>query len=211
MSGMSMGHESWSGGLAAYAGMWMGMMVPMMVPSLIPVLASYRRAVRGTNGMRLHGLTVMVSGGYFAVWAVLGVVAFVASTGFVAATLRWGVGPWRAPIASGAVFLAAGLVQLSPWKSRQLARCRDRSGCGVPLAPHAVDAWRHGRRLGVECALCCSGLMMALLAAGMMNLVATVLVALAITAERLAPAPQWVGRLAGLTIVIIGVLTVARI
>lgn len=53
--------------------------------------------------------------------------------------------------------------------------------------------------------------MMALLAAGMMNLVAMVLVALAITAERLAPAPQWVGRLTGLAIVLTGVLTVARI
>jgi predicted metal-binding membrane protein len=53
--------------------------------------------------------------------------------------------------------------------------------------------------------------MVALLAAGMMNPVAMALVALAITVERLAPAPPWVERLAGLAIVVVGVLTVARI
>jgi predicted metal-binding membrane protein len=143
MNGMT-GPESWSDALAAFVAMWMAGMVPMMLPSLTPGLARYRHAVRGVNGMPLHRLTAMVGVGYFTIWALLGAVAFIASTAVVAA-----------------------------------------------------DS--------------CSGLMVALLAAGMMNPVAMALVALAITAERLAPAPQWVERLAGLAIVVVGVLTVARI
>jgi len=210
MDGM-MGPESWSDGLAAFVAMWMAMMVPMMLPSLIPGLSRYRQAVRGVNGMPLHRLTAMVGAGYFMIWALLGVVTFIASTAVVAAELRWGIGPWQAQLGSGAVLVVAGLVQLSTWKSRQLARWRETSGCGMARSPHTLDAWRHGRRLGVDCALSCSGLMVALLAAGMMNPVAMALVALAITAERLAPAPLWVERLAGLAIVVVGVLTVARI
>ena len=53
--------------------------------------------------------------------------------------------------------------------------------------------------------------MLALLAVGLMNLVAMALVTLAITAERLAPAPERVARAAGLTIVMAGVLAVTRI
>lgn len=211
MNGMSMPHESWSGAAASYLGMWMAMMVPMMLPSLVPMLARYRRTVRGAAAMQLHGLTALVSMGYFLVWAVLGVVALAASDGLMAAGLRWGVGtgPW--PAVTGAVLLAAGVVQLSPWKSGQLARCRETSGCGGPPAPDALRAWRHGLGLGMRCALCCSGLMMALLAVGLMHLVAMGLVTLAITAERLAPTPQRVARVAGLTIVAVGVMTVARI
>lgn len=211
MNGMSMPHESWSGAVADYLGMWMAMMVPMMLPSLVPMLARFRRTVDGAHAMRLHGLTALVGMGYFLVWALLGMVALAVSDGLMAADLRWGAGAGGLPFAAGGVLLAAGVVQLSPWKSRQLTRCRDASECGGPRGPDAVGAWRHGLRLGARCALCCSGLMMALLAVGVMNLVAMVLVTLAITAERLAPAPERVARVAGLTIVMVGVLAITRI
>lgn len=53
--------------------------------------------------------------------------------------------------------------------------------------------------------------MLALLAIGMMDLVAMAAVTLAISAERLAPAPLRVARAAGLAIVVVGVLTIARV
>jgi predicted metal-binding membrane protein len=52
--------------------------------------------------------------------------------------------------------------------------------------------------------------MLALLAIGMMDLVAMAAVTLAISAERLGPAPLRVARLAGAAIVVVGVLTIAR-
>ena len=125
--------------------------------------------------------------------------------------MRWGnVAQWL-PVAAGVLLLVAGGVQLTSWKARQLALCREGSGCGCPPAPNALGAWRHGLRLGVRCSLCCGSLMLALLAIGMMDLVAMAAVTLAISAERLAPAPLRVARVAGVAIVLVGVLTIARV
>ena len=211
MTGMATHHQTWYGAAPGYLGMWMGMMAPMMLPSLVPMLSRYRRSVRGAPGMHLHGLTALVGVGYFVIWAALGAAAYAAGAGVMAVEMRWGaVAPWL-PVAAGVVLLLAGAVQLTPWKARQLALCRDASGCGCPPAPIALGAWRHGLRLGVRCSLCCGSLMVALLAIGMMNPVAIAAVMLAISAERLAPAPLRVARVAGVAIVVIGVLTIVRV
>jgi len=207
-----MAHGSWLATIG-FLGMWMAMMVPMMLPSLVPMLARYRRSIRraGAGAMYRHGLTALVGTGYFFVWGVLGGAAYAAGAGLMAAEIRWGpVARWL-PLAAGVVLLVAGGVQLTPWKARQLRRCREASGCGGAPASNALGAWRNGVRLGVQCALCCSGLMLALLAMGMMNPVAMVAVTLTITAERLAPAPRWVTRVAGLAMVAVGAVTIARI
>jgi predicted metal-binding membrane protein len=211
MSGMAMPQGTWYGAAAGYLGMWMAMMVPMMLPSVVPMLSRYRRSVRGAGGIHLHGSTALVGVGYFAIWAVVGAAAYAAGAGVMAAEMRWGtVAQWR-PVATGGVLLAAGCVQFTRWKARQLALCREGSGCGCPPAPDAAGAWRHGLRLGVRCGLCCGSLMLALLAIGMMNLLAMAAVTLAITAERLAPAPRRVARVVGVAIVVVGVLTIVGV
>ena len=211
MTGMSMPQQTWYGAAAGYLGMWMAMMVPMMLPSLVPMLSRYRRSVRGADGIHLHGLTALVGVGYFVIWAVLGAAAYAAGAGVMAVEMRWGkVAQWL-PVAAGVVLLVAGGVQFTSWKARQLALCREGSGRGCPPAPNALGAWRHGLRLGVRCSLCCGSLMLALLAIGMMDLVAMAAVTLAISAERLAPAPLRVARVAGVAIVVVGVLTIARV
>jgi len=53
--------------------------------------------------------------------------------------------------------------------------------------------------------------MLALLAIGMMDLVAMAAVTLAISAERLAPAPLRVARVTGVVIFLVGVLTIVRV
>jgi predicted metal-binding membrane protein len=211
MTGMSMPQQTWYGAAAGYLGMWMAMMVPMMLPSLVPMLSRYRRSVRGADGIHLHGLTALVGVSYFVIWAVLGTAAYAAGAGLMAVEMRWGnVGQWL-PIAAGAVLLMAGGVQFTSWKARQLALCSDGSARGCPPAPNAPGAWRHGLRLGVRCSLCCGSLMLALLAIGMTDLVAMTAVTLAISAERLAPAPLRVARVAGVAIVLVGVLTIAGV
>jgi len=211
MTGMSMPQQTWYGAAAGYLGMWMAMMVPMMLPSLIPMLSRYRRSVRGADGIHLHGLTALVGMGYFVIWAVLGAAAYAAGAGLMAVEMRWGAVAQWLPVATGVVLLAAGGVQFTSWKARQLALCREGSGCGCPPAPNALGAWRHGLRLGVRCSLCCGSLMLALLAIGMMDLVAMAAVTLAISAERLAPVPLRVARVAGVAMVVVGVLTIARV
>jgi predicted metal-binding membrane protein len=125
--------------------------------------------------------------------------------------MRWGALVRWLPVAAGGVLLVAGGVQFTSWKARQLALCREGSGCRCPPAPNALGAWRHGLRLGVRCSLCCGSLMLALLAIGMMDLLAMAAVTLAISAERLTPVPLRVARLAGVAIVVVGVLTIARV
>jgi predicted metal-binding membrane protein len=207
---MVMPQQTWYGAAAGYLGMWMAMMVPMMLPSLVPMLSRYRRFVRGADGVHLQGLTALVGVGYFVIWAVLGAAAYAAGAGITAVEMRWGTAARWLPAAAGVVLLVAGAVQFTPWKARQLALCREESGCGRPPAPDALGAWRHGLRLGVRCGLCCGNLMLALLAIGMMHLVALAAVTLAISAERLAPGPVRVARVAGVAIVVVGVLTIAR-
>ena len=53
--------------------------------------------------------------------------------------------------------------------------------------------------------------MLALLAIGMMNVIAMIAVTIAISAERLLPPRLQVARVAGAVIVLIGVLTIARV
>jgi predicted metal-binding membrane protein len=208
---MSMPQQTWFGAWAWFLGMWMAMTVPMMLPSLIPMLSRYRRSVRGAGGLHLHGLTALVSVGYFIIWTGFGAIAGAAGAAVSAFETRWAMVAQWLPIAAGVALLVAGGVQLTSWKGRQLALCRERSGCGSPPAPGGLDAWRHGLRLGVRCSLCCGSLMLALLAMGMMEPVTMSLVTLAITAERLAPAALRVARLTGVAIVVVGVVMIARV
>ena len=119
MTGMPMSQQTWYGAAAGYVGMWMAMMVPMMLPSLVPMVSRYRRSVPA-EGLRRHGLTVLVGLGYFAIWAVLGALVH----GAESAGASW------LPGTAGLVLLAAGAAQLTRWKSRQLALCRGAAGDG---------------------------------------------------------------------------------
>lgn len=210
MTGMPMPPAISYSAAGGYLAMWMAMMVPMMTPSLVPMLSRYRRSVHGVDGIRLHGLTALAGAGYFVVWAVLGAAAWAAGAGVMAIEMRWGSSARWLPVVAGVVLLAAGGVQLSTWKARRLMLCRDASGCGCSPAPGVLGAWRHGLGSGVRCSLCCGSLMAALLAIGMTDPVAMAAVALAISAERLAPAPLRVARVAGVAVIVVGVLTIAR-
>jgi predicted metal-binding membrane protein len=211
MGEMPMSGQAWPGAAVSFLGMWLVMMVVMMLPSLIPMLSRYRRSVRGAHGIHLHGLTALVGVGYFVIWAVVGMSAYAAGAGVMALEMRWEkVGQWL-PVAAGMVLLAAGGVQFTTWKARQLALWREGPGRVCPPAPTGLGAWGHGLRLGVRCSLCCGNLMLVLLAIGMMDLVAMAAVTLAISAERLAPAPLRVARVTGVAIVVVGVLTIARV
>ena len=63
---------------------------------------------------------------------------------------------------------------------------------------------------GWACGAASAAATLALLAFGMMDLVAMAAVTLAISAERLTPAPLRVARVTGVAIVVVGVLTIAR-
>jgi predicted metal-binding membrane protein len=198
---------TWYGAAAGFLGIWLAMMVPMMLPSLVPMLSRYRRSVPGARGLARQGLTALVAGGYFVVWAALGAAVHAAGDGLSALEMRWGGLHRLLPALAAIGLILAGAVQFTSWKARQLGRCREASACTSGAT--ALGAWRHGLRLGARCSLSCGNLMLALLAIGMMDPVAVAAVTLAVTAERLTPAPWLAARVAGAAIATAGVLAIA--
>jgi predicted metal-binding membrane protein len=210
MAWMRMPGQTWPGAAASFLGMWVVMMVAMMLPSLVPMLWRYRQAVGRTGATRLGWRTALVGVGYFLVWTVFGVAAFPLGVALAAAEMQQPALARAVPIAVGVVVLIAGLLQLTGWKARRLACCREAPGRGRTLAADTGTAWKHGLRLGVHCCHCCAGLMAILLVIGVMDLPAMAVVAAAITIERLAPAGERVAQAIGALAVGAGMFLIAR-
>jgi predicted metal-binding membrane protein len=211
MAWMRMPGQTWPGAAASFLAMWAVMMVAMMLPSLVPMLRRYRQAVGGTGATRLGRLTAIVGVGYFSVWTVFGVAVFPLGVALAALEMRLPALSRAVPIAIGLVILIAGGLQLTAWKARHLACCREAPGPGRTLPADARTAWRHGLRLGLHCCRCCAGLMAILLVIGVMDLRAMAVVAAAITIERLAPAGERVARAIGAVALGAGLLLLARV
>ena len=209
MTWMRMPGQTWTGAAASFLGMWVVMMVAMMLPSLVPVLGRYRRVVPTTSDTRLGLLTALVGVGYFFVWAVFGVFAFVLGAVLAAMEMEQPQLARAVPTATGVVAIITGALQFTAWKARYLACCRSafaRTDVGASYG----ETWRHGLRIGLSCSYCCAGLMAILLALGVMDLRAMAVVTAAITAERLAPAGERVARAIGAIVVAAGLVLVAR-
>jgi predicted metal-binding membrane protein len=214
MAWMRMPGQTWPSAAALFLGMWVVMMVAMMLPSLVPMLRRYRQAVGRTGETRPGRLTALVGVGYFFVWTVLGMAAFPLGVALAAAEMQQPALARAVPIAVGVVVLMAGSFQLTAWKARYLAYCREAPGRGCTVPDDAGAAWRHGLghglRHGLHCSHCCAGLMAILLGLGVMDLRAMAIVAAAITVERLAPAGERVARAIGAVAVGAGLFLIAR-
>lgn len=202
--------QTWSVVAASFLGMWSVMMAAMMLPSLAPALWRYRRALGRTGDMRTAVPTMLMGTGYFLVWIASGLAVFPLGVALTAAEMRWPALARAVPAAVGVVLLTAGALQFSAWKVRHLACCRAAPGRGRRLPANAGTAWRNGLRLGLHCSCSCVGLTASLLAVGMMDLRAMAVVTVAITAERVAPAGEWVARTIGASAVGAGLLLIAN-
>jgi predicted metal-binding membrane protein len=210
MAWMRMPGQTWPGAAASFLGMWVVMMVAMMLPSLVPMLSRYRQAVGGASDAHPGRLTVLVGVGYFLVWTVFGMAAFPLGVALAEVEMQQPALARAVPIAVGVVVLIAGALQLTSWKARHLACCREAPGPGPTLPADARTAWRHGLRLGLHCSYCCAPLMTILLVIGVMDLGVMAVVTAAITVERLAPAGERVARALGAVVVGAGVFLIAR-
>jgi len=210
MTWMRMPGQTWPGAAASFLGMWAVMMVAMMLPSLVPSLGYYRRAVGRAGLRRLGGLTALVGLAYFSVWTAAGAAIYPLGLALGTAAMDRPAVARAVPLAAGAAVLAAGLLQLAPWKVHHLACCREAPGRGRTVPADAPTAWRHGLRLARHCVCCCGHLMAILLAVGVMDLRAMALVTAAITAERVAPGGERVAPVTGAVAVAAGLLLIAR-
>jgi predicted metal-binding membrane protein len=192
-------------------GTWIVMMVAMMLPSLVPMLRRYRRAHAPRRGESTRsGLrTALVGAGYFFVWSAFGAAAFPIGVVLAAIEMQHPALARAVPIAVGVVMLIAGAFQFTTWKAHHLASWRAGAGPEGPPSPGVGGAWRHGVRLGLDCACCCANLMAILMFAGFMDLRAMAAVTAAITIERLAPGGVRAARVIGAVVVGAAILTLA--
>jgi predicted metal-binding membrane protein len=202
--------QTWPNAAASFIGMWVAMMVAMMLPSLAPMLWRYRQSLGRTGP---GWMTALVGIGYFSVWAVSGMAAFVLGSALAELEMQMPALARTVPIASGVVVVIAGALQFTAWKAHHLACCRVTPGHGCRLRPLQADvrtAWRHGLRLGLHCSVCCGGLTAVLLVIGVMDLRAMVAVTAVITVERLAPEGERLARAIGAVIVAAGLVMLVR-
>jgi predicted metal-binding membrane protein len=175
----------------AYIGTWTVMMAAMMLPSVAPFALLYARGA--PNAVAPGFLAV----GYLAVWALVGVPAYL---------LDRALGMDH-PAATAAVLVAAGIYQLTPVKNACLARCRS------PLdfiaqhwRPGYGGAFRLGAEHGAYCLGCCIALMAVLVIAGGMGLVWVAAIALVVAAEKLLPRGQLIARVGGIALIALGIV-----
>jgi predicted metal-binding membrane protein len=207
--GSAMGAGTWPGAAASFLGMWVVMTVVMMLPSIAPALWRYRVSLGRAGATRADVLTALAGMAYLVVWTAAGLLVFLLGLAISAAGSRWPALMRIAPIAAGAVVLVAGSVQLTAWKARRLARCRE-TPAGAAARVTAGRAWSHGLRLGRDCGLSCAGAMASVLALGLMDVRAMTVATVAITAERLAPAGDRIARVIGLGAITAGAVLIVR-
>jgi predicted metal-binding membrane protein len=161
--------------------MWTTMMVGMMVPPEVPTLVRLAEVPGGR--WQAVGRASVLLGGHLAVWAL----ASVALALLDARLGAWGLMTHEMALRSVglnvAILGAAGLVQLSPWKSACLEQCR-----AIPraLRDGTVRPLSSGLRHGAASVSSCGILMLVLLVVGVMNWVAMLLLTALLVAERVA-------------------------
>ena len=166
-------------GLAVFVAVWTLMMAAMMLPSVAPTASLYAKTVRSNRTMRIAALVA----GYLAVWAAAGVPAF-----GLAWLESWVTGkhPGAAHVLAVAVFAACGVYQLSRLKDRCLAHCRSPLALLLHYGSYRgrFRDMRAGAHNGAYCLGCCWGLMVILVAVGVMNIAAMIGLAAVVLIEK---------------------------
>jgi predicted metal-binding membrane protein len=200
VGGMAMGNVE---GIALFLFSW----AVMMVPATLPLILLYRHLARKRLGPAQARIgTVILLMGYVAVWAIVGLPVFAYNAlSSIAGSL--------AIVLPALLLIVGGVYQFTPLKRICHARCSS------PLF-FLMQNWRRGAagalRLGaihgVDCLGCCAGLMVGLVALGMMNLTWMLTAAVIIFAEKTIPGshrvawPLGVLMVAGGVVLLVGAL-----
>jgi predicted metal-binding membrane protein len=210
MAWMRMPGQGWAGMAASFLGMWAAMMVAMMLPALLPVLWRFRETLLTAGKARPGWLTLQAGLGYFLAWIMLGAAIFPAGVVLASLAMDRPDLSRSVPLTAGLVVLAAGALQFTAWKQRLLACCRSAPDSRCLLRQDAGAAWACGIRLGYRCISCCAGSMAILLVIGVMDPGAMIVVAAAITAERVLPGGERVAQIIGIGAMTAGLFMIAR-
>ncbi|MEQ8442330.1 MAG: DUF2182 domain-containing protein [Alphaproteobacteria bacterium] len=184
--------------------MWWLMMVAMMLPSAAPLVLIYNRMYqargKGAAAPAAMGSTWLFVAGYILAWGGFSfcatlLQAVLEDLHLVHPMMMWSLSKTLTAL----LLILAGVYQWTPLKEKCLKNCRS------PI-DFLTRNWRKGRwgplwmgvHHGIYCLGCCWFLMGLLFAGGVMNLFWITGLAVFVLIEKVIPAGQWFGRLAGL-------------
>lgn len=196
MMWMRMPDQTWFVSAITFLLMWLAMMITMMMPSVLPMFLKTRR--------QWKSLCCMASG-YFAIWLIAGVGIYAFGITFAMATMRSESFSRAVPLLSGVLLTAAGTIQFTHRKIKNLLHCRSQFGCAV-ACPQDETSFRLGCKQGATCCFCCAAPMTIQLAFGIMNPLAMIAVTIIIAAEKLLPWPDITARLVGVVAIFAGII-----
>lgn len=181
-----------------FLSMWVPMMAAMMLPAIAPIATLWSRAiVREPAPLRRVVRLLLFAAGYLAAWTAAGALAFA-----LIRPVEFGLehGWYTSRAAATAVFLCAGLYQLSPLREACLAGCRSPVAvlAAATSGPAALRDLRAGAINGAWCLACCWALMAVLALVGLMNMAVMAALAIFIFVEKTTRYGVAAGRLAGL-------------
>lgn len=190
------------GGIVVFLSVWAIMMVAMMVPATLPLILLYRTIARNRLGQARIGMVTLLVG-YVVVWTAAGLPVYAYDA------LAGAAGSLSA-VLPALLLIVGGIYQFTPLKRICHARCSSplfflienwRSG--------AAGALRLGMLHGIDCLGCCAGLMVGLVALGMMNLTWMLTAAVIIFAEKAIPNSHIIARPLGVVMVAGGLVLLA--
>jgi len=191
-------------GFVFIAAMWWVMMVAMMVPAAAPTILLYARVHRHSDTEHAPAIASFLAG-YLACWLGFALI--------VAGLQLWLIPPMSMALAdrgaAGAVMIAVGIYQISPFKDACLSHCRSPAQFLTRhYRPGPSGAFRLGLLHGAYCLGCCWLLMGLLFVGGVMNLLWVAGLALLVAGEKLLPGGQWLAKIAGVGLLVWGVVLV---
>lgn len=191
--------------------MWTVMMVAMMVPSVAPLVLMFARANRRKGSGRGVGSAGTLLFGYLLAWMGFSVLATLAQWMLHSAALLSPMMVTTSSILGGLLLVAAGTFQFTPLKRACLVRCRS------PLSFLMLN-WQEGHwgafvmglKHGAYCVGCCWMLMASLFVTGVMNLLWVGAIAVFVLVEKIASKGDLIGRIAGLALIVAGIVLIVR-
>jgi predicted metal-binding membrane protein len=190
-------------GLGTFVVVWALMMAAMMLPSMAPFASIYTRSFGDRRAVR----TVTFAAGYLIVWGFAAVPVYAVAW---SADRLIGTHPAGATVLAVVIFAACGVYQLTPLKDRCLAHCRSPIGLVLKLGSFQgrTRDLRAGLYHGAFCLACCWGLTALLIAFGLMNLAAMLLLAAVVVGEKVLPWGAGLSRVLGVAALILAIVVV---
>jgi predicted metal-binding membrane protein len=203
-------HQPWGAGdLLLTFVMWAVMMVGMMAAPALPVLLLFA-GMQARQGQGAASAVPSFGLGYLVVWLAFSAGATAAQWALHERALLSSTMATSSTVLAGVILILAGAYQLTPLKTRCLARCQSPLGFLMSnWRDGARGAFLMGFRHGTFCLGCCWALMAVLFAVGVMNLAWVAVLTLVILAEKLGPADARVSRAGGAILIALGAVLVS--